>query len=294
MTIGIGPANNDGTGLDWSSTQISLFDVSDFSNPTLASVLPLSPVSENEKNEWTWSWSEATYEHKAFQYWGPKNLLAIPLSTHRTVYVESSSVEEKEAWCEDQIEYMTWRLSQGEEEGNSPEEDAVESEGGSGESTTSKQSGGDPPADDSTDSDPTSGGSDDESSELTEEEREFLMEYCMTNYNYHGYYKYEYISKLILVDVTDPLSEYGTVNHSQFYDTEDCNYCYWGNSDTTIKRSIFMGDYIYAISSGGVTVTNLTSMEGTEELKFSDYVEDSSDSNSEEAESEMVDVTATG
>jgi len=294
LTIGIGPANNDGTGLDWSSTQISLFDVSDFSNPALASVLPLSPVSENEKNEWTWSWSEATYEHKAFQYWGPKNLLAIPLSTHRTVYIESSSVEEKQAWCEDQIEYMTWRLSQGDEEEESPEEVTVESEGSTGESTTSKQSGGDPPADDSTDSDTVSGDSDDESSELTDEEREFLMEYCMTNYNYHGYYKYEYISKLILVDVTNPLSEYGTVNHSQFYDTEDCNYCYWGNSDTTIKRSIFMGDYIYAISSGGVTVTNLTSMEGTEELKFSDYIEDNSNSNSEETEPEMVDATATG
>ncbi|CAI8259289.1 MAG: Uncharacterised protein [Methanobacteriota archaeon] len=295
LTIGIGPANNDGTGLDWSSTQISLFDVSDFSNPTLASVLPLSPVSENERNEWTWSWSEATYEHKAFQYWGPQNLLAIPLSTHRTVYIESSSVEEKQAWCEDQIEYMTWRLSQGNEDEDPSEEEApVEEEG----STTSKQSEGDPPpADDTTDPGDDSGETEDagnDNSELTEEEREFLMEYCMTHYNYNGYYKYEYISKLILVDVTDPLSVYGTVNHSQFYDTEECDYCYWYNSDTTIKRSIFMGDYIYAISLGGITVTNLTSMEGTEELKFSDYIEDNNESDLKEAEGETDDVVVTG
>ena len=116
----------------------------------------------------------------------------------------------------------------------------------------------------------------------------------MTNYNYHGYYKYEYISKLILVDVTDPLSVYGTVNHSQFYDTEGCDYCYWDNSDTTIKRSIFMGDYIYAISLGGITVTNLTSMEGTEELKFSDYIEDNNESDLKEAEGETDDVVVIG
>ena len=45
--------------------------------------------SENEINEWSWGWSEATFEHKAFQYWGPKNLLAIPLSTYRQTYIEN-------------------------------------------------------------------------------------------------------------------------------------------------------------------------------------------------------------
>ena len=74
--------------------------------------------------------------------------------------------------------------------------------------------------------------------------------------------------------MSNPLSVYGTVNHSQFYDTEDCNHCYWSTSDTTIKRSIFMGDYIYAISSGGVTVTNLTSMENSDEIDFSDYIDE--------------------
>ena len=42
-----------------------------------------------------------------------------------------------------------------------------------------------------------------------------------------------------------------------------------------------MGDYIYAISSGGITVTNLTSMENSDEIEFSDYVEDEINSNDE-------------
>ena len=63
------------------------------------------------------------------------------------------------------------------------------------------------------------------------------------------------------------------MNHSHFYNEDDCQYCYWYGGQTNIKRSIFMGDYIYAISSGGITVTNLTSMENSDEVEFSDYIE---------------------
>ena len=85
MTIGFGPANEDGTGLDWAGTQLSLFDISDPTDPQQADVLRLSPVSLENEHMWTWSWSEANYEHKAFQYWAPKSLLAVPLSTYRWV-----------------------------------------------------------------------------------------------------------------------------------------------------------------------------------------------------------------
>ena len=52
LTIGIGPGE-DGLGLDWSMTQISLFDVSDPTNPVLADSLPLSPAYEEEGcDEW--------------------------------------------------------------------------------------------------------------------------------------------------------------------------------------------------------------------------------------------------
>ena len=79
LTIGIA---GDDEGLDWGVTQISIFDVSDFSNPTLASSILLNPAPE-DSNGWSYSYSEATYEHKAFQYWESDGILAIPMSTQR-------------------------------------------------------------------------------------------------------------------------------------------------------------------------------------------------------------------
>ncbi|MCK5687647.1 beta-propeller domain-containing protein [Myxococcota bacterium] len=83
--LNIGYGGDDG-GLDW-SVQLSLFDVSDFANPTLQDSEPLAaPVGEG----WYWSWSEAAWEHKAFQYWDPDNdgegMLAVPASSYRSNY----------------------------------------------------------------------------------------------------------------------------------------------------------------------------------------------------------------
>jgi len=55
-------------------TNISMFDVSNFASPSLTAALPVEAPH-------TWGWSEATYDHHAFQYWAPKKLLAIPQST---------------------------------------------------------------------------------------------------------------------------------------------------------------------------------------------------------------------
>jgi uncharacterized secreted protein with C-terminal beta-propeller domain len=171
LTIGIGPAGADGFGLDWSQTQISLFDVTDLENPTLADSLSLSPgyVDENCANVnscgWSWSWSEATYEHKAFNYWEPENLLAVPLSTHRWVY-----------------------------------------------------------------------------DTIVEDERTYT------------YYGYEFVSMLKLVNIdieNKSLSTHGEVDHSSLYGDGVQEYWY---SNTDIRRSIFMGDYVYALSSAGMTV----------------------------------------
>ncbi|MAS62083.1 MAG: hypothetical protein CMA34_00160 [Euryarchaeota archaeon] len=291
LTIGIGPADLEtGLGLDWSNTQVSMFDVSNFTSPELASVLSLSPVSSEDSNEWTWGWSEATYEHKAFQYWGPKNMLAIPLSTHRSIYVENTNLEEKEEWCNDRVEYMTWLLMS--EESIDEEAETTESETGSEGSTgASKQTQSDPPPpSDGEGSEPDEDSDDSGGSDLSDEDREYLVNYCMENYHYGGYWKYEYISQLILVNVESgvPLSVYGTVNHSHFYNEDDCQYCYWYGGQTNIKRSIFMGDYIYAISSGGITVTNLTSMENSDEVEFSDYIENENNSNSNDENDTVV------
>jgi uncharacterized secreted protein with C-terminal beta-propeller domain len=169
LTIGMGPGEADGTGLDWSSTRLSLFNITDPTAPAVDDHLSLTPVADPADTAWMWSYSEASYEHKAFQYWAPKGLLAIPLSTYR---------------------YQSWTDSNG---------------------------------------------------------------------GYH--WNYQYVSKLILVNVSEEtgnLSVHGTVDHSDLYDRDD-NQNWWNGFN--IRRSIFMGDFVYAISSAGVTATNLTTMD---------------------------------
>ncbi len=271
LTIGIGPENLEtGLGLDWSTTQVSLFDVSNFSNPNLASVLSLSPPPPEEGEvQWNWAYSEATYEHKAFQYWAPKNMLAIPLSTYSSTYVESTS-EDKLAWCEDQVPYMSWMLDDREFSDETEDEEPMRDESG----------GNEPPEDESREDESsqstTSDGDDrvNQQENLTEEEREYLLNYCMETYYHYGSWKYEYLSQLIVVNVEEglPLSIHGIVDHSDFYNLQECETGYCFNGDTAIRRSIFMGDYIYSISSGGIIVTNLEDMENTDQIKFVDYV----------------------
>lgn len=81
LTIGFG---GDDVGLTW-TTEVSLFDVGDFAHPAITSRLSLTPPSPSDG--WSYAWSEATYEHKAFQYWAPLSLLAVPLSTYRWISV---------------------------------------------------------------------------------------------------------------------------------------------------------------------------------------------------------------
>ena len=193
LTIGLAPANEDGTGLDWSGTQISLFDITEPTDPQQADTLRLSPVAPEEANMWSWSSSEATYESKAFQYWAPKSMLAVPLSTYRY-----GSIYEDGAYR----------------------------------------------------------------------------------------YAFEHISKLMLVKVNESdghLSLYGEVNQSSLYDEGDERLS-WGSGEQNIRRSVFMGDFVYAFSPGGITVTNLTTMEESDRLaiprSFADdrfYIEDSAE-----------------
>jgi hypothetical protein len=71
-------------------------------------------------------------------------------------------------------------------------------------------------------------------------------------------WSYEYVSKLMLVEVNETsgeLSVYGEVDHSLFFDAEDGR---WWGGETQIRRSIFMGDFVVALSAGGVTATNLS------------------------------------
>jgi len=173
LTIGLGPADEEtGLGLDWGNTRLSLFNVSNFSDPQETQTLSLSPV-EDPTDGWSWAWSEATWEHKAFQYWAPKGMLAVPLNTYRYDY------------------------------------------------------------------------------------------YYDEDGRYH--YEYDWVSKLMIVNVTEEgLEMHGEVDHSQFYETDE--YHWW--SSYNIRRSIFMGDYIYAISHAGITVTHLDTLEEVDSLQL--------------------------
>ena len=154
--------------------------------------ISITPLSQNQSpNEWVWASSEATYEHKAFQYWAPKGLLAVPMSVYRYV--------------------------------NAPD---------------------------------------------------------------YSWWHYDFVSKLMLINVSDSnLSIYGSEDHSDFYN-RDSKQHYW--NDYNIRRSIFMGDFVYAISSGGVTVTNLTSLETVDEVTLtpSTYYYYSIESETETSQSE--------
>ena len=129
---------------------------------------------------WSWSYSEATYEHKAFNYWAPESLLAVPLSTHRYVY------------------------------------DQIEVEG--------------------------------------------------RVYSYSGYL---YVSMLKMIEVdteNGTLSNHGDVEHSGFYNEEGLSS--WWSGSTSIRRSIFMGDYVYSFSGGGATVHRTADLQLVVELEL--------------------------
>ncbi len=138
-------------------TQISMFDVSDFANPALQSALPVDATQQG------WGWSEALYDHHAFQYWAPKNLLAIPQSTYDYSYDSES-----------------------------------------------------------------------------------------------GYYNYRYYSELVLVnvDTAGALTIKGRIDHSPYYSTDPTHY--WQYVD--IRRSIFMGDYVYAVSDKAITAHRISDL----------------------------------
>ena len=145
LTIGVGGDEN---GANWRTT-IATFDVGTFAAPSQTASLPIEA-------DLSWGWSEALWEHKAFQYFAPKKMLAVPQST----------------WSQNS-----------------------------------------------------------------------------------GYYRY--LSKLEVIDVDDTTGQLhlrGEIDHTQYYDPNH----YW--SFLQIRRSIFMGDFIYAISDRAITVHRLSDL----------------------------------
>ena len=80
-----------GIGRDGGKVKISLFDVSDLSNPVELSKYEV----ENTENSWGWTQSSALYEHKAFLFDREKNLLVLPIGDYskQSAYVFDISIE---------------------------------------------------------------------------------------------------------------------------------------------------------------------------------------------------------
>ncbi|CAN5914997.1 hypothetical protein BH11MYX2_BH11MYX2_08370 [soil metagenome] len=85
LSIGIGGTSEQ---LDWSQTSLQTFDVANPAAPSQTAQLSLTPPANG--SDWNWSWSEAQWEHKAFQYFAPKKLLAIPQATYSENYNQNT------------------------------------------------------------------------------------------------------------------------------------------------------------------------------------------------------------
>jgi uncharacterized secreted protein with C-terminal beta-propeller domain len=107
LTIGLGPRVNgdEESGLDWSRIQVSLFDISDPTNPTRADVYDVTLPEAGEENGYSWGYSAALHEHKAFTYWDAIGMLAIPVSWHH--YEETCEREGSRTTCTTVNEFNT-------------------------------------------------------------------------------------------------------------------------------------------------------------------------------------------
>ena len=65
------------------------------------------------------------------------------------------------------------------------------------------------------------------------------------------------------------LSIHGEVDHSEFYNNDGLSG--WWSGDTSVRRSVFMGDYVYAFSGAGVSVTRYADMNTTATLELPGY-----------------------
>ncbi len=72
-------------------------------------------------------------------------------------------------------------------------------------------------------------------------------------YSYDGNYSFSSTLDLFKVDVSDGISPMGSVDHSSFFGDLTDPYCY--PYSVSVRRGVFIDDYIYSISEGGVLVS---------------------------------------
>ncbi len=76
--------------------------------------------------------------------------------------------------------------------------------------------------------------------------------------------------QLINVDTGAGLSLYNSVDHSDFFNSDPERYWDWRD----VRRSIFMGDFIYAISDRGVTAHRISDMSLSASLELPGSADD--------------------
>jgi len=77
--------------------------------------------------------------------------------------------------------------------------------------------------------------------------------------------------KLVSVDTQNlSLAHHGDVNHSGFYN-DNPEDVWWHHYSTSIRRSIFMGDFVYAFSALGVTAHETESLAISDQISIPGY-----------------------
>lgn len=59
------------------------------------------------------------------------------------------------------------------------------------------------------------------------------------------------------IDVVKGINPRGSIDHSSFYTSEESAYPCYGYYTPSVRRGVFMDDFVYAISNGGVTVHSI-------------------------------------
>lgn len=201
---------------DWVETggiQVAVFDVSDFANPKQAHKHVLTQGA----------YSEALYEHKAFNYHGDKGLLAIPLVDWNWGGTSGGALPPDAPSAEPQP---------------TDDGDGGSSDGSSGSEAPSNDSGsGDPddnagaPAEEDWTDEPTD---DTDPSDVMEEP--YLPTIGLAVFS---------------VDAVAGIAEKGFVDHGELL--AETEYAYYGEE---VRRSLILGDYLYSVGMRTMKVSH--------------------------------------
>jgi len=100
-----------------------------------------------------------------------------------------------------------------------------------------------------------------------------LLAVPLSNFQSNADGTWQYLSRLDLMSVdstTGAISYYGLIDHTPYYNAAGDEW--WVNQD--VRRSIFMGDFIYAISDKAISVHNDSDLSKVTDALLPGYRED--------------------